>query len=382
MRGFVVACALIAACGDDLSTIDASPPDGGAVDLPAPFDGASALGAAFTVIGCDALDQSQVAPRCTVTAPAELTFVPLAAGVSNFVWTFTGADPDTSRVITPTVRYAQAGVYPVSLAASGAGGTTVTAGMVEVLAGAVGAACARPDDCAAGLTCVCSGDACPGALALGLCTVSCAPASCGFGQVCADLARGFVPGPIDAGVSDAGTADDWRRPLCLTTCTDDANCRSGFTCREVPALNAGQSSSGSFTWKRACFADPLGDIGDSCLDPNGQPDDARCLSGRCDPLGARGLCTADCATVMCPAATGCAAFTTTPSAHQCLRRCDAQHPCSDPLLACVAPGGAGNFGFTVSPTDPAGTTYCAPKPCTMPADCAPAGTCTANFCTR
>jgi hypothetical protein len=198
--------------------------------------------------------------------------------------------------------------------------------------------------------------------------------------VCADLARGFVA-PADGGVPDGGGADEWRDALCLPVCTDDSDCRPGFSCRELPALNSGQVSGGSFTWMKACFSDALGNVGDACAAADGLPDDARCLSGRCDPLGARGVCTADCATVMCPTTAGCAAFNGTPSDHQCLRRCDAQHPCDDPLLDCLAPGGSGAFGFTLSPADP-GTSYCAPKPCTTPADCAPAGTCTSSFCTK
>jgi hypothetical protein len=384
----VAACLLLAACGDNLPTYDGSIPlDGGVGDLPVPSDGSAALAGAFTVIGCSTLDQSMVSPRCTATAPAELTFVPLAAGVTDFVWSFPGGTPSSSRAITPTVVYAQAGSFTVTLAAGGPGGTTVSSGMVVIGAGATSAACMHDSDCdvASGLACVCGDGACPGGLAVGLCSRSCAPGSCAPGEVCADLARGFTAS-ADGGAPDGGGPDAWRHPLCLRGCTSDTDCRVGLHCREVPSLAPGVSEGGAFTWKKACFADALGDVGDACAGASGAPEADRCLSGRCDPLGARDVCTADCASTSCPSYAACATFNATPAVHTCLRRCSATEPCDDPLLACVPAGGAGGFGFTIMPPDPTAFGFCAPKPCTMASDCAPAGVCTsssgASFCTK
>ena len=90
----------------------------------------------------------------------------------------------------------------------------------------------------------------------------------------------------------------------------------------------------------------------------------------------------------CPSSAACAAFASAsppaPTAPRCLARCDASHPCGDPLLACLAANGSGGLGFTLPGSAP-GVTVCAPRRCSAPADC-PGGTCTllgtASFCTR
>lgn len=391
---FCVLAGSLGGCIEPLPTVDGSAvSDGGVGDLGASADGSGRLGAAFTVIGCAMLDASSGSPRCSGTAPLDLTFVPLGSGVDTFVWTFPGGDPSGSKAISPEVRYARPGSYQVMLAAGGAAGTIITTGTVVVSAGGVGAPCDDPSQCDVedGLTCVCAGGACPGGLALGLCTRACAGGGCAAGEECADFTRGLPPPQApDGGVADGGALDgsapDWRASYCLMGCNVDGDCRPGFFCREVPVLAAGQSAGGAYTWRRACFADALSDDGDSCIDPMGQPAPASCLSGRCDPFGARDLCTSSCVKMSCPSAASCATFANAPADPRCLIRCDSSHPCADPLLACQPVGGAGGLGFTVAPADPVGTTYCSPKRCAGPADCAPAGSCTAlgggSFCTR
>jgi hypothetical protein len=381
----ILAVALCASCADDFASVDgAVPGDGGGADLSV-ADGGGALAGAFTIVGCTTLDQSMVVPQCTANAPATLTFVPLAAGVTDFVWSFPGGTPSSSKAITPQVTYAQPGMFVVTLAAGGPAGTTVSNGQIHITAGGIGDVCGSTGDCdpTQQLECICGTDqSCPGALSVGLCTRPCAPGACAPGEVCADLERGFVADMPDGGEPDGGAdSDEWRSTLCLRGCTANTDCRVGLTCREVPALTGG-TAGGPFVWQKACFSDALGGVGAACDGPDGQPAGDSCLSGRCDPLGARGICTSDCASTACPTYAACAAFNTSPAQHLCLHRCDATHPCTDPLLDCLPAGGAGNLGFTVMPPDPAGTTYCAPRKCSMPTDCAPAGTCTSGFCSK
>jgi PKD repeat protein len=387
-------------CIEPLSSVDgAVPEDGGASDLGANVDGGGRLGGAFTVIGCATLDSSTGSPRCSGSAPLELTFVPLGAGVDTFVWSFPGGDPSSSKALSPVVRYAHPGGYQVMLAAGGSAGTITASGTVLVAAGGLGAPCDDPSECdvASGLTCLCASGACPGGLSSGLCTHACSGGGCAPGEACADLTRG-APAPdlgssdggaeLDGGAPnvDGGAAAAWRASYCLRGCAVDADCRPGFLCRDVPVLASGESAGGSYFWQRVCFADLLGSDGASCLGADEDPAPSSCLSGRCDPLGARGLCTSSCSAMSCPSQASCATFAGAPTLPRCLSRCDAQHPCSDPLLACQLPGGAGALGFTVSAGDPAGTTYCSPKRCTQPSDCAPSGSCTVlsggTFCTR
>lgn len=384
--------ALLAACGDEMSMPDGSASVDGGLDLGAPADGAPPLRGAFTIVGCQTLDQSLPEPVCSGPAPLELTFVPLSTGATELVWAFDGAEPPASMLVTPTVVYRQPGTYEVSLAVGGPSGVARAVGTVHVLAGGLGAACSSASDCdaALGLTCACAGGSCPGALGGGFCTRACGPSACAPGELCADLTLGGAAvDPADGGVepSDGGAGDSWRRALCVRACTTDAQCREGLRCLELPALAPGAMPGGPHTWQKGCFAEVSGEIGESCFDGSGQPDGSRCLSGLCEPLGARGLCAAVCgAGAACPASAACATFSGAPGRPLCLRRCDAAHPCEDPLLACEPAGKTGDFGFTVPAGEPAAAIYCAPKRCTAAADCAPAGTCTplgdGSFCTR
>jgi hypothetical protein len=148
----------------------------------------------------------------------------------------------------------------------------------------------------------------------------------------------------------------------------------------LPTVAPGAPDGGAFTWQSACFAELLVDDGGSCFDESGAPASARCASGLCEPLGARGLCTVDCALSPCTPDSACATFNQSLQ-RRCLVRCDATHACTDPLLACETVG-PGAFGFSVPSSETPGTAYCAPKRCAAPADCAPAGGCVAGFCQR
>jgi hypothetical protein len=205
--------------------------------------------------------------------------------------------------------------------------------------------------------------------------------------VCTDLTRGgaYVPGGDDGGAA----GDVWRRALCLPACAVAGDCRVGFSCRELPVLSAGGVPGGAYSWKRGCFADIGGDDGDSCFSATGQVDNSRCLSGRCDPYGARGLCTSDCSTnADCPTTAACATYNAPPSgpATACLRRCDMKCDGDDPMLGCQGVNQPGGLGFVVTPGEPSGGTYCSPLLCMTASQCLPSGTCTpisgGSYCLR
>ena len=394
---------LIAGCGSGGETSDAGQSsDMNIGDVGAAFDGPGPLRATFTVVGCATLDTSTGEPRCSGRAPLALTFVPLGAGLSAYVWTFMGATLATSKQMSPSVTFATPGTYTVTLAAGGAAGATTAMGTVVVSAGTTGSPCLADTDCdaGAGLFCVCTpGQAgCVGALAIGFCSRDCSGALCDAGQICADFTRGgaFVPASVDGGGSDvdggtAASSEVWRRALCVPSCTADSDCTSGLSCRSLPALASGAAAGGSFSWRQGCFADVDGDDGDSCVSVTGAPDDSRCLSGRCDPYGARGLCTSDCATSAdCPTTAACATYAdpiVAATKQACLRRCDTTFACSgDPLLDCELAQQPGGLGFTTTPAEAATTRYCAPLRCmtATPTQCGPSGTCTdvgsSSFC--
>jgi PKD repeat protein len=370
MRALVPLAVLLAACGNDTIGVDlAAPSEMGMPDLGAPFDMPAPLRGAFTIIGCATLDVSGGEPRCSGRAPLALTFVPLGSGVDSYLWTFAGGSPASTREVSPTVTFAQPGTYAISFAAGGAAGTTTASGTVIVTTGATGAPCLADVDCdaSAGLSCICKpGEpGCTGGLAIGLCSRSCAGAPCKTGEICADLthAGAYVPpnggdGGVDGG---GGSGSVWQQTLCLPACQAATDCRVGLACRALPAFVAG-APAGSFSWQRGCFADLLGDDGAPCADVSGAPTGALCLSGRCDPYGARGMCTSSCATSAdCPPSAACAFFAAAPTAGRCLARCTST-PSGDscvgnPALGCLKAGQPG--GFTIVPQESAATTYCA-----------------------
>ncbi len=413
--GIALALIALAGCGVPHVTLDGAVPGDAATlgDLGSSVDAVAGVDALFTIIGCAQLNVTDGQITCQGPAPLTLTFVPLSSGVSTSTWTFAGGSPATSMALSPVVTYSSTGSYLVGLAGGGPGGTVAATGTVVVTAGATGAACSSDQDCdaATGLRCWCAGGVCPGALAAGFCTRSCASGAppCDSGQLCVDLTRGLIAPmsddewtPPDGGASDGGafgfdgglrhgardggaysTTDDggaWRGVVCVPGCADANQCRTGLQCRALPTVTTGAASYG---WSLGCFADLLGDVGASCTAASGALDPSACLSGRCDPLGARGVCTTGCSTTAaCPTASGCVQLHDADSDALCLARCSATAPCTDPLLTCAAAGQTGELGFSIV-SGASDATYCAPKPCTSANDC-PGGRCqvagAASFC--
>jgi PKD repeat protein len=393
MRCVLVVLIAISGCGDEGNHLDASAEsDMGIGELGLVGDGPGSLRGAFTAIGCAKLETTPMGEvSCSGRAPLTITFVPSGAGVDAFVWSFDKGMPAGSKATTPSVTWVQPGVYQVMLAAGGAAGQITATGTVIVSSGTTGSPCLDDIDCDASsnLSCICKpGEGgCVGALGVGFCSRGCSGGVCNAGEVCVDLTRGGAYNP--SGGSDAGGGGDvWRRALCLPGCQTTSDCRTGFLCRQLPVLPAGGMAGGTYSWQNGCFADVLGDDGDSCLSASGEPQAWACLSGRCDDFGARGLCSSDCTTSSdCPSAAACATYMGSPTRRGCLSRCDTTQLCtSDPLLDCEAPNQMGGLGFTISPTEPSTQKYCAPLRCSMASQCAPSGTCTAmgggSFCIR
>jgi PKD domain-containing protein len=314
----------------------------------------------FAASGCEQFVAS--GPTCSGAAPLDLRFVAVApTPIDTYVWSF-GDGSSFSTQPFPSHRFDAPGSYTVRLTVGAASGTAQVKKdrFVVVTPAPIGSTCTSFSQCEAGLSCVCGpGDSCPPALTGGMCTRGCAAgSSCPGGAVCADLAP-------------TGASGSWQRALCLAACTGDADCGRGFVCRE---LLAGDRPG----WVKGCFAaDLLADEGASCEDVNGTPDDARCASGRCAALGARGVCGGACGSRACPSYAACAQLGTLGSI--CLLRCTAARPCtSDPWLDCEAPNPSGSLGFTV--TDNPVAQYCAPARCTSAATCGLDGACTAGFC--
>ena len=379
---------------------------------------AAAISGLFTMSGCRELTfpPPDGEPRCVGTAPAKIKLILLAVGATSHRFQVTramavpdgglpdlsgtpmdGGNPDggdslldeaSSRADTPTVTLAEPGTYLVSLGVAGPGGTASSGGVIVVEPAALGARCDSDDQCDSGLHCLCGKNSasgtCPGGLGVGMCTQSCDGKACPMGSACMDLSRS-IPLLTDGGVA----LDAWRQPICVPSCTSDDACRGDLICRELPILNAGESAGGSYTWKSACFASAPGGVGATCLSGDEKADPEACVLGLCEGLGLRNLCTASCSAASCPTSAACATWNgllpPAPSGPRCLSRCDATHPCTDPLLDCLASGGSGGLGFTLPTGEPAGTTVCAPRRCTVPADC-PGGRCVAtggaSFCLR
>lgn len=411
----LAAATLLWACLQPPLSLSSGQRDGGSDGGPRSDDsGAPAILGLFTISGCEALTfpAPNGEPRCVGTAPLKVRLVLLAVGATSHRFQLTrnmsppdGGEADggavdggtvdgggdsildeaSSRAEAPTVILPVPDTYLVSLGVAGPGGTAASAGVIIVKPAALGAACDSDDQCDSGLHCICGKNtpagSCKGGLSSGLCTQSCDGTACPTGSVCVDLSR-TAPPPTDAGVS----GEAWRQPICVPGCTLDPSCRGDLVCRELPVLNPGQPAGGTYTWKSGCFAPKPGGVGDSCLGSDDKPDPASCALAMCDGLGLRNLCTAPCAPG-CPTTAACATWNSTllpaPPAPRCVARCDATHPCADPLLDCLPSGGTGALGFTL--TEPAGTTVCAPRRCTAPTDC-PGGQCLllggASFCTR
>lgn len=363
----------------------------GAADLRAADLGSPVLFAAFTLTGCARLELLGRGPRCTGVAPLTLRLVPITAGVDIYRWQVTQQVPDAGAHAMPVLDEVQArqrspqalfslpGQYQVALAVGGPAGTATALGEVLVEAAPLGATCRLDGQCQEGLRCLCgqatrpvdAGDGpCPGVLQDGLCTRACETRTCPIGGVCMDLSR-----------SRGGAG--WQRPVCVPSCAKDAECRPGLLCRELPLWAA---MGARRLWGHGCFLEGPGGIGAGCIDGGGAPDPTACATGVCEPLGARDLCT-DACDGDCPASAACAAWNggaPAPAGPRCLPRCDAMHPCRDPLLSCQPGGLPGALGFRL-PGEPDATTVCAPRRCAGDGDCK-LGRCTAlggaSFCVR
>ena len=229
--------------------------------------------------------------------------------------------------------------------------------LVEVVAAAPGAACARDEGCIS-QRCVCSG-VCPAPLASGLCLAECSQTTCPDQSLCVDLARGGA----------ASSSAPWRTKVCMPSCQSDLDCkRPGFSCRLAP-LSAGAG------WRKVCLPPFPRFVGAPCRDNDGKPDDSACLGGRCLDLGAGGYCSAPCDSGACPDGTRCAKVTGLAET-TCLLRCGPGLCAGDAHLACELPLATGYWGFSiVGPADPANTTYCAAKRCSSNNACGLGGRC-------
>lgn len=367
-----------------------------------PDSGAAALIGQFSINGCAELHFTDSSPRCTGTAPLSVELVLLEVGASSHHFQLTGSsepsdggsddggagtgnllDETKSRARAPRITLERPGTYQVSLGVAGPGGTASATGVIVVQAAPVGASCARDVSCQGGLRCVCGSGAagrdglCPGGLAAGFCTQSCDGTACPDGSVCMDVSRSLpAVGP--------GSTDTWRHPICVPGCSvatadmgtgtgsgSTAGCGAGLSCRDLPLLLPGGRQGGPFTWGRGCFTATPSAVGGSCLGGDDKPDGTACAVGLCEPLGGRGVCSAACSPA-CPSGAACATWNSktapAPPDARCLQRCDAMHPCQDPLLDCLPGGGSGTLGFKLM-SEPAGTLVCAPRRCTASADC-------------
>ncbi len=361
---------LAAACGGGSGNggNDGGRPDAAYLtpDATVPQDGNAPLAwVDFAITGCDsapAPDDAGMPGPCTGDTPLSLTFTAVApAPIDAYLWDF--GDGDTLTDAAPTHVYATPGVYDVSLAVGGPGGTANQdkPAVVVVRAAEAGSPCAADEQCGPSLECVCgSGDGCGAVLPFGLCAAACSDTTPCASGVCADLAPAPAP------------ADDWRRTLCVPDCSGGGSCPAGLTCQSLRGADG--------AWVQGCFAPgALAPIGASCRDGAGATDDSRCASGRCADLGARGLCVAACSGGDCPGNAACATFEDGSVGPWCVADCSAATCDGDPWLACETPGGTDTLDFTVDETpDAAG--YCAPKACTGAAECGLDGACVNGFC--
>jgi PKD repeat protein len=364
-------------CGDDDTTmaVDAATANDAGPVSDASFNsdaGPSLTFVDFSITGCEDIaldagvaDAGPTAP-CPGAAPLTLRFTALApAPVTVHAWSFGDGTGSDSRP-SPDHMFELPGSYTVTLDVEGPSGTAniIKNNIVVAVTAPNGHICTLSSQCTSA-DCLCGdGATCPAGLTTGICTTDCSGASpCDTGEVCSDLA------PTTPAMPAA-----WQRQVCLQSCAGGATCSDGLVCR---SLRNGAGSG----FVEGCFpADLLGDIGDSCVDEDGNIDDALCASGTCLDEGARGLCSADCSTDSCPTGSACATFvggTPTPS---CMANCDTTACDTDPWLACEQPGGAASKSFTVDET-PVASGYCAPKSCSGAPDCGVDGMCSSGFCT-
>ncbi len=347
----------LAACGDEANpTVDAAiPPDALLPeDAQAPWEASTEPLVDFSVSGCPEWSCEEEACRCVGPAPMTLRFVPATnLDSATLKWDF--GDGSTSDEPTPVHTYHGVGRFTVTLLVGGDFGilTRKREDLVELRMAQVGETCEKDTTCILGL-CLCNDphEDCPDALG-STCTQNCEHTDCDQG-VCVDLSGG----------PDA----PWRQDLCLPSCFTDADCtRPAARCLDL--LGPGEDS----PWIRACVPPILAALGESCLDADGQPDNATCWTGHCLDLGARGLCSGPCEPDSCPAGTACVQLGDSAEAF-CLPTCTDW--CPDELLECRPEGGSGKYALTFLDTmAPEGLQVCAPRRCTSDEDCLPLGSC-------
>jgi hypothetical protein len=367
----------VAACGGSSATPADAPVqqdlgDEPQADAAVTSDG-GLLVADFVAQGCERLEEWSLdggAARddgggrggtvCIGHAPLTLTFVPVASqNVESYVWTFGEPNETPLREDSPTHTFVLPGSFDVTLTVGGPAGTLTVKHVppfVQVLANPAGWPCDRAEQCESDHQCACpraaeTDTSCPAAFGgRGLCTRVCdQDTPCGVGAACADV----------------GLSAAWRPQLCVATCDAATTCPAGLSCRDLPAAD------GTGAWVSACFPGFLGAVGVPCLDADGQPEPWTCLGGVCLELGSFGYCSAACEIGGCPAGSECARVGGAGGHSVCLASCETTSCSDDPLLGCEAPDAAGTLGFElVASTPPAGATYCAPRRCATPADCA------------
>jgi PKD repeat protein len=362
MRWRVLSLLLLAACGGRSSPAADAGPDSAPPDTALPTDaGALPLAVDFSVEDCPPFDTT--VPSCTGKAPFTVEFVPISTTtISKYLWNFgDGTSDDTSAA--PSHTFATPGAFDVTLVGVGSNGglaTRTRAGFIIVLADSMGEPCQANQQCAPGLSCLCSvASPCTTGPVGGMCTSLCPQDDCPNGAVCANLG---------AASATSGRAEPWQTQVCLPSCYSDADCTAGLSCRTLPGSLNGPA------WVNGCFADVPADLGGPCLGATGLRRDDLCLSGLCADLGALGLCSRDCTVDPCPAGSDCAVFGD--GRELCLVPCSSSFRCDqDPLLTCVAPGSS-LLGYQLKvPPSAAGVPYCAPKSCTSNIECDPAGLC-------
>ncbi len=325
-----------------------------------PADTAVALNVDFTVEGCPNFDP--VKDLCTGNAPLTVRFVPISTTtIASYLWAFGDFSAFDSEA-APSHTYTTPGSYSVRLVATGVNHDSVVKvqpGFIVVEPNAIGDACDASPQCEQGLFCLCSNDDCQHGPGHGICSANCFSGQCDGTDICAGLRTAAPP---------SGSYEAWQTQICLRACDSDSDCSGGLLCRTLPP---GPATSG---WVRGCFSGVPGDVGDSCIDENGNLRDDLCATGLCADLGSKGLCSADCSVTACPLGSDCALFGD--GRKLCLRPCIPNLSCSDdPLITCVVPA-QGAFGYQlVNPSSTSASSHCAPRLCLTNQDCPAAGTC-------
>jgi hypothetical protein len=318
----------------------------------------------FVAQGCPV----RTSTSCEGVVPLKLSFSAVLLGEPTSIkWDLGDGSPSESgKVVAHT--YEKTGRFTVTMVASGADGTVSEqkSEFVVVQPAGPGSSCATAQACES-KTCICR-STCPFPLDSGFCLQECQSLACYLPDtVCVDLSRG-----------NAGTADPWRKQLCLPVCASDTDCtRPGFSCSLAPGIDS---------WHKVCLPPFPRFIGLPCRTAAGVPDPSLCLGGICLDIGASGYCSASCSPQGCPDGSRCIQMTGLSPQSFCMLRCTESTCQSDPLLACETPSPAGYYGFEIiGPQDPAGAEYCAVKRCTADDQCGVIGRCDKSkggFCVR